>query len=119
MPDIVIGHMLAENCPLVQDRTTVLTYQLWGLKSNLPKTATVINSLFGEKIADVNSSNISNYWTVSSDSVNLKLSGKLSSAFIGWAITDSSGKLYLARNGKPNENQTLYFNYLHKYHEQD
>lgn len=119
MPDIIIGHMLAENCPLIQDRTTELTYQLWGIKRNLPKTATVINSLFGEKIADVNSSNMSNYWTALSDSVNLKLSGKLSSEFIGWAITDSSGKLYLARNGKPNEDQILYFNYLHKYHEQD
>lgn len=119
MPDIVIGHMLAESCPLIQDRTESLTYQLWGLKKPLSKMATVVNSVVGSKVADINSNNMLNYWAVTDDSILLTLSGKLPSDSIGWAITDENGRLYLARNSKPNESQTIYFNYKHKYHEQD
>lgn len=119
MPDIVIGHMLAESCPLIQDRTESLTYQLWGLKKPLSKMATVVNSVVGSKVADINSNNMFNYWAVTDDSILLTLSGKLPSDSIGWAITDENGRLYLARNSKPNESQTIYFNYKHKYHEQD
>ena len=35
MPDIVIGGLIANNSPLVQDRTEELKYQLWGLTSRL------------------------------------------------------------------------------------
>lgn len=119
MPDIVIGHMLAESCPLIQDRTESLTYQLWGLKKPLSKMATVVNSVVGSKVADISSNNMLNYWAVTDDSILLTLSGKLPSDSIGWAITDENGRLYLARNSKPNESQTIYFNYKHKYHEQD
>ena len=114
--------MLAENNPLVVDYSKDLQYQLWGLSKPLPKTAVIINEIYGEKVADITSSNMANFWSTASNeenfSITLNLSGKLSNRFIGWAISDENGILYLARNSNANENQVLYFNPLHRYHEQ-
>lgn len=122
MSDIVIGSLLAENNPLVVDYSKDLQYQLWGLSKPLPKTAVIINEIYGEKVTDITSSNMANFWSTASNeenfSITLNLSGKLSNRFIGWAISDENGILYLARNSNANENQVLYFNPLHRYHEQ-
>lgn len=128
MPDIVIGGMIAENNPLIQDRTEELKYQLWGLTSPLPKTSVVVNE-YGIKIADIDATNRSEYFVAEGsesgegDALNILLSlyllNKMSEDYIGWAITDEKGRLYLARNSHPNVNQNLFINHLHKYHEQD
>lgn len=128
MPDIVIGGMIAENNPLIQDRTEELKYQLWGLTSPLPKTSVVVNE-YGSKIADIDATNRSEYFVAEGsesgegDALNILLSlyllNKMSEDYIGWAITDEKGRLYLARNSHPNVNQNLFINHLHKYHEQD
>lgn len=129
MPDIVIGGLIAENSPLVQDRTEELKYQLWGLTSPLSNLAKMVNTTNGTKIADITSANISQYFGASAATngtntavrflLALFLENKMSGDYIGWAITDENGRLYLARNSHPNENQDLFFNHLHKYHEQD
>lgn len=129
MPDIVIGGLIAENSPLVQDRTKELKYQLWGLTSPLSNLAKMVNTQNGVKIADLTGNNRSSYFSASAAGnaggtairfqLALFLENKMSGDYIGWAITDENGRLYLARNSHPNENQYLYFNHLHKYHEQD
>lgn len=123
MNDIVIGALIAENNPLVVDYSTDLKYQLWGLKKTLPKSSIVVNEIYGQKLADITSANKSLYWSVFGNeekfSLDLSLKGKMSEDYIGWAITDEFGQLYLARNGKPNLDQELVFNHLHKFHEQN
>lgn len=128
MPDIVIGGLIANNSPLVQDRTEELKYQLWGLTSPLDNLAVVVDSTKGVKLADITSANREDcfvaYGSPSTDpgAVRIQLlvlMSKFTGDYIGWAITDENGRLYLARNSHPNVNQTLYFNHLHKYHEQD
>lgn len=131
MHDIIIGGLLAENNPLIRDVDKDFKYQLWGLKRPLPKTAIIVDSTFGQKVADINSANKVNFWRVSmgektsanivkNRNFNIRLlSGILRGDYIGWAITDENGMLYLARNSNPNVEQTLFFNHLHKYHEQD
>ena len=129
MPDIVIGGLMANNSPLVQDRTEELKYQLWGLRSPLDNMAVIVNSSNGTKIADITGENLQNYWAISAAQkgdnsairflLALYFENKMSGNYIGWAITDENGRLYLARNSHPNVNQELYFNHLHKYHEQD
>lgn len=131
MHDIIIGGLLAENNPLIRDVDKDFKYQLWGLKRPLPKTAIIVDSTFGQKVADINSANKVNFWRVSmgektsanivkNRNFNIRLlSGILRGDYIGWAITDENGTLYLARNSSPNVEQTLFFNHLHKYHEQD
>lgn len=128
MPDIVIGGLIADNNPLVQDRTEELKYQLWGLTAPLPKTAVVVTG-YGTKIADIDGTNRFGYFgasgamndteTAARVLVALFLANKMPGDYIGWAITDEKGRLYLARNSHPNVNQNLFFNHLHKYHEQD
>ena len=128
MPDIVIGGLMADNNPLVQDRTEELKYQLWGLTAPLPKTAVVVTG-YGFKVTSIDGRNRSEYFAASGaensagDASNillaLYLSNKMPGDYIGWAITDEKGRLYLARNSHPNVNQNLFFNHLHKYHEQD
>ena len=131
MHDIIIGGLLAENNPLIRDVDKDFKYQLWGLTRPLPKTAIIVDSTFGQKVADIDSANKVNYWRVSmgektsanivkNRNFNIRLlSGILLGDFIGWAITDENGMLYLARNSNPNVEQTLFFNHLHKYHEQN
>lgn len=128
MSDIVIGGLLAENNPLVVDYTSGPIFRLWGLNKPLSKLATFVTSIDGTQIAYItDSSNRSQYWNTNRDgtlnsnwfSLNLTLEGKMPGNYIGWAITDGAGKLYIARNSHANENQTLYFNHMHKYHEQD
>ena len=127
MPDIVIGGLIANNSPLVQDRTEELKYQLWGLTSPLDNMAVIVNSMSGTKIADITGSNRESYCRASAVehdnmiffNLSLTLADKMSGNYIGWAITDENGRLYIARNSHPNVNQSLYFNHLHKYHEQD
>lgn len=128
MPDIVIGGLIANNSPLVQDRTEELKYQLWGLTSPLDNLAVVVDSTKGVKLADITGANREDcfvaYGSPSTDpgAVRIQLlvlMSKFTGDYIGWAITDENGRLYLARNSHPNVNQTLYFNHLHKYHEQD
>lgn len=128
MPDIVIGGLMADNNPLVQDRTEELKYQLWGLTAPLPKAAVVVTG-YGFKVTSIDGRNRSEYFAASGaensagDASNvllsLYLSNKMPGDYIGWAITDEKGRLYLARNSHPNVNQNLFFNHLHKYHEQD
>lgn len=128
MPDIVIGGLIADNNPLVQDRTEELKYQLWGLTAPLPKAAVVVTG-YGFKVTSIDGRNRSEYFAASGaensagDASNvllsLYLSNKMPGDYIGWAITDEKGRLYLARNSHPNVNQNLFFNHLHKYHEQD
>lgn len=128
MPDIVIGGLIANNSPLVQDRTEELKYQLWGLTSPLDNLAVVVDSTKGVKLADITSANREDcfvaYGSPSTDpgAVRIQLlvlMSKFTGDYIGWAITDENGRLYIARNSHPNVNQSLYFNHLHKYHEQD
>lgn len=124
MPDIVIGGLIANNSPLVQDRTEELKYQLWGLTAPLDNMAVIVNSSNGAKIADISGNSIENYWSAGVGTGEyiqfiLRLGGKMPGNYIGWAITDENGRLYIARNSHPNVNQSLYFNHLHKYHEQD
>lgn len=128
MPDIVIGGLIANNSPLVQDRTEELKYQLWGLTSPLDNLAVVVDSTKGVKLADITSANREDcfvaYGSPSTDpgAVRIELlvlMSKFTGDYIGWAITDENGRLYIARNSHPNVNQSLYFNHLHKYHEQD
>ena len=127
MPDIVIGGLIADNNPLVQDRTTELKYQLWGLTSPLDHMAVVVNSDNGTKIADITGENRSSFFGTSAGQNNtgirflfaVFLEGKMPGDYVGWAITDENGRLYIARNSHPNVDQNLYFNHLHKYHEQD
>lgn len=127
MPDIVIGGLIADNNPLVQDRTTELKYQLWGLTSPLGHMAVVVNSDNGTKIADITGENRSSFFGTSAGQNNtgirflfaVFLEGKMPGDYVGWAITDENGRLYIARNSHPNVDQNLYFNHLHKYHEQD
>ena len=124
MPDIVIGGLIANNSPLVQDRTEELKYQLWGLTAPLDNMAVIVNSSNGAKIADISGNSIESYWSAGVGTGEyiqfiLRLGGKMPGNYIGWAITDENGRLYIARNSHPNVSQTLYFNHLHKYHEQD
>ncbi len=124
MPDIVIGGLIANNSPLVQDRTEELKYQLWGLTAPLDNMAVIVNSSNGAKIADISGNSIESYWSAGVGTGEyiqfiLRLGGKMPGNYIGWAITDENGRLYIARNSHPNVNQSLYFNHLHKYHEQD
>ncbi len=124
MPDIVIGGLIANNSPLVQDRTEELKYQLWGLTAPLDNMAVIVNSSNGAKIADISGNSIESYWSAGVGTGEyiqfiLRLGGKMPGNYIGWAITDENGRLYIARNSHPNVNQSIYFNHLHKYHEQD
>ena len=127
MPDIVIGGLLAENNPLVVDLTADLDYYLWGLTKPLSKLAVTVTSVSGLQLAHITTENKAQYWTVGKSnsenqlyfSLGLTLADKMPGNYIGWAITDGTGKLYIARNSHANENQTLYFNHMHKYHEQD
>lgn len=127
MPDIVIGGLLAENNPLVVDLTADLDYYLWGLTKPLSKLAVAVTGNDGSQLVHITTSNKAQYWTISRNnssnscyfSLALALQGKMVGNYIGWAITDATGKIYIARNSHANENQTLYFNHLHKYHEQD
>lgn len=127
MPDIVIGGLLAENNPLVVDLTADLDYYLWGLTKPLSKLAVAVTGNDGSQLVHITTSNKAQYWTISRNnssnscyfSLALALQGKMVGNYIGWAITDATGKIYIARNSHANENQTLYFNHMHKYHEQD
>ena len=128
MPDVVIGGLMANNSPLVQDRTEELKYQLWGLTSPLDNMAVIVNAEYGVKLADVTSENIGRCFgavaEIKADQSAVRfllmvLMSNFQGDYIGWAITDENGRLYIARNSHPNVNQTLYFNHLHKYHEQD
>lgn len=128
MPDVVIGGLMANNSPLVQDRAEELKYQLWGLTSPLDNMAVIVNAENGVKLADVTSENIGRCFgavaEIKSDQSAVRfllmvLMSNFQGDYIGWAITDENGRLYIARNSHPNVNQTLYFNHLHKYHEQD
>ena len=129
MTDIVIGSdtLIANNCPLVHNMEGHLQYRLWGLKLPLMKSTVAVNSVYGTKIVDITYTDKKQYWTVENVetanskyfSLNLTLQGKMQGNYIGWAITDENGYLYVARNSKPNENQVLYFNHLHNYHEQE
>ena len=88
----------------------------------------VVDSTKGVKLADITSANREDcfvaYGSPSTDpgAVRIELlvlMSKFTGDYIGWAITDENGRLYIARNSHPNVNQSLYFNHLHKYHEQD
>lgn len=123
LPEVLVGGLIAENNPLVRDLSEDLKFQLWGLTVPLAKTATYVNAKFGTKIADITTDNKSSYWTLTLGSqfftMALKFAGKMAGNYIGWALTDEKGRLYMARNSNPNEDQTLYFNLLHNYHEED
>nr|DAL86657.1 MAG TPA: hypothetical protein [Caudoviricetes sp.] len=129
MSDIVIGGLMANNSPLVQDRTSELKYQLWGLTKPLANMAVIVNEENGVKVAEPTAANRNNYWyaqagrnsdeTAINFKLTLTLADKMPGNYIGWAITDENGRLYIARNSHPNEDQYLFFNHLHKYHEQD
>lgn len=127
MADIVIGDLIAYNNPLVQDSSTPFLYRFWGLKKALPKRARLVTSEYGT----VEATSRGSIWDVEADEndtvggIGFRLDVSPGAAYsadqgyIGWAITDEKGRLYLARNSHPNENQTLNFNHLHTYHAEE
>ena len=127
MADIVIGDLIAYNNPLVQDSGTPFPYRFWGLKKALPKRARLVTSEYGT----IEATSRGSIWDAEADEndtvggIGFRLDVSPGSAYsadqgyIGWAITDEKGRLYLARNSHPNENQTLYFNHLHIYHAEE
>lgn len=127
MADIVIGDLIAYNNPLVQDSSTPFPYRFWGLKKALPKRARLVMSEYGT----IEATSRGSIWDVEADEndtvggIGFRLDVSPGAAYsadqgyIGWAITDEKGRLYLARNSHPNENQTLYFNHLHIYHAEE
>lgn len=127
MADIVIGDLIAYNNPLVQDSSAPFPYRFWGLKKALPKRARLVTSEYGT----IEATSRGSIWDVEADEndtvggIGFRLDVSPGAAYsadqgyIGWAITDEKGRLYLARNSHPNENQTLYFNHLHGYHRED
>lgn len=127
MADIVIGDLIAYNNPLVQDSSTPFPYRFWGLKKALPKRARLVTSEYGT----IEATSRGSIWDVEADEndtvggIGFRLDVSPGAAYsadqgyIGWAITDEKGRLYLARNSHPNENQTLCFNHLHVYHAEE
>lgn len=118
LSDIVIGEMITRENPLIcQIEKKNISFRIWGLRRRLPKTATVVDSQYGVQLAAWTSQNL--YVIPGTNSVRFRLtrvSRLVGYGYVGWALTDDDGRLYLAKNSTPTGDITLYFNYRHTFH---
>lgn len=118
LSDIVIGEMITRENPLIcQIEKKNISFRIWGLRRRLPKTATVVDSQYGVQLAVWTSQN--SYVIPGTNSVRFRLtsvSRLVGYGYVGWALTDDDGRLYLAKNSTPTGDITLYFNYRHTFH---
>lgn len=126
LTDVIVGEMITRNNPLVCETngTEEKTFQLWGLTQKLPKMATVVDTQYGAMLATwsgYNSEYIYVFTNTNRPYFDLtyyisNVNGLIGGGYVGWAVTDENGRLYLARNKEPDGDETLCFNYRHTFH---
>lgn len=94
IPALIVGELLTENNPLIKPMAT-RAFKIWSLSKKISKFTQTITTAQGTLLDTVGSIATVDY--VSYVRFRLEVSG-LSTATIGWAITDENGRLYFAEN---------------------
>lgn len=120
LADLIIGEMITRNSPLVCEMYGAVRkkYQIFGLLRPLSKTATVVDEQSGISLVEWEGEN-SSYVQITTGALHLgftNITGLIGGGYVGWAVTDENGRLYLARNKEPDGDETLCFNYRHTFH---
>lgn len=117
LPSVVVGPQMALTSPLIRQMDGNKTFKVWGLTKRVPQNAVKILSSWGTVVSTATTDDVAsnNFYAVLNNGNVTLVVNALGSQYVGWAITDEDGNLYLAQNESPSSAKTLYMGFMHNY----
>lgn len=117
LPSVVVGPQMALTSPLIRQMDGNKTFKVWGLTKRVPQNAVKILASWGTVVSTATTDDVAgnNFYAVLNNGNVTLVVNALGGQYVGWAITDEDGNLYLAQNESPSSAKTLYMGFAHGY----